>query len=192
MSENKYNNSKIYLIKCRLDDNLIYVGSTVQKLNDRWNQHKQRTNKEKYNNILLYLKMREIGVDFFFIELYKNINCDCKEVLNNIEGEIIRMLGTLNKRIEGRTIKEYRNDNKTIIKEKREQNKEKIKDYYVNNKEKFKDYYENNKEKNKHKMSIYYTCNICNCGFRTNEISRHSRTKKHIKNIILNNEENYI
>ncbi len=30
MSENKYNNSKIYSIKCKEDNNLIYVGSTIK------------------------------------------------------------------------------------------------------------------------------------------------------------------
>ena len=47
MSENKYNNSKIYLIKCKLDNNLIYVGSTVKTLYDRWNQHKKTAQKKQ-------------------------------------------------------------------------------------------------------------------------------------------------
>ena len=33
---NKYNNGKIYTIRCRDDNNLIYVGSTVQPLYKRW------------------------------------------------------------------------------------------------------------------------------------------------------------
>ena len=39
---NKYNNGKIYTIRCRLDDNLIYVGSTMQPLHKRWCTHKSR------------------------------------------------------------------------------------------------------------------------------------------------------
>ena len=58
MSENKYNNSKIYLIKCRLDNILIYVGSTVQTLKQRWNEHKTRykIESDKEYNKLLYIK----------------------------------------------------------------------------------------------------------------------------------------
>ena len=55
MSENKYNNSKIYLIKCRLDNNLIYVGSTVRPLYDRWNQHKKLHKKTIIRNIDYYI-----------------------------------------------------------------------------------------------------------------------------------------
>ena len=64
---NKYNNGKIYTIRCRDDNNnnnnLIYVGSTVQPLYKRWHQHKTTYNKEndKQYNKLLYIKMRELG-----------------------------------------------------------------------------------------------------------------------------------
>ena len=75
MSENKYNNSKIYLIKCRLDNNLIYVGSTIKHLYERWNQHLYRAHKINHSNKnLLYNKMNEIGINYFYIELYKQLN----------------------------------------------------------------------------------------------------------------------
>ena len=115
---NKYNNGKIYTIRCREDNNLIYVGSTVQPLYKRWHQHKKIYNKEndKAYNKLLYIKMREIGFDSFYIELYENFNCDNIEQLLKREGEVIREIGTLNKKIEGRTNKEYKkqyyNENK--------------------------------------------------------------------------------
>ena len=118
---NKYNNSKIYTIRCRDDTNLIYVGSTTQLLYKRWYEHKKRFNNENNNkeyNKLLYVKMRELGINNFYIELYENINCECKEQLTRKEGEIIRQLGTLNKNVAGRTNKEYYNDNKDKIKEK--------------------------------------------------------------------------
>ncbi len=31
--------------------------------------------------------MHEIGVEWFYIELYKYINCDCKEEIKKMEGE---------------------------------------------------------------------------------------------------------
>ncbi len=75
---NKYNNGKIYTIRCREENNLIYVGSTVQPLYKRWYQHKTTYNNEnsKEYNKLLYTKMRELGIDKFYIELYENFNCE--------------------------------------------------------------------------------------------------------------------
>ena len=31
-----YENAKIYTIRCKTDENLIYVGSTTQTLSQRW------------------------------------------------------------------------------------------------------------------------------------------------------------
>ena len=36
----KYKNGKIYTIRYKNDDSLIYVGSTCQPLYKRWSQHK--------------------------------------------------------------------------------------------------------------------------------------------------------
>ncbi len=229
MSENKYNNSKIYLIKCRLDNNLIYVGSTVHSLNKRWKEHKNAAIYYKKKN-LLHKKMNELGHKYFNIELIINYPCENKEELFKLEGEYIKKLSTLNKKIEGRKIKEYREDNRELIKEKnkeyreqnkelikeknneyREQNKEKIKEYREQNKIKIyeqqkeyriinkyvrnkicKDYYYDNKDKILLNKSTPYTCNVCNCTFRTGEKSRHFKTQKHMKNINSNHEENYI
>ena len=152
-SDNKYNNGKIYTIRCTDNNNLIYVGSTTQPLYKRWYEHKQIYNKEgKQYNKLLYSKMRELGVDKFFIELYENFKCENIEQLHKKEGEIIRQIATLNKKIEGRTFKEYYKDNKEKIKQYKEDNKEKIKE---NNKE----YRDNNKEKIKETRKEYYLKN---------------------------------
>ncbi len=43
----KYKNGKIYTIRYKNDDSLIYVGSTVQPLFKRWYQHKACLNNEK-------------------------------------------------------------------------------------------------------------------------------------------------
>jgi hypothetical protein len=58
----KYKNGKIYTIRYKNDDPLIYVGSTVQPLFKRWYQHKQILNNKKYNNILLYKNILMIGI----------------------------------------------------------------------------------------------------------------------------------
>ena len=128
---NKYNNGKIYTLRSETDNNLIYVGSTVQPLYKRWNAHKSIICNEnnKLYNLLFYTKVREIGLQHFYIELYEDYSCQNKEQLNKREGEIIREIATLNKRIEGRTPKEW------IV-----TNKNKLKQYN-------KDFYETNKEK---------------------------------------------
>ena len=110
----KYKNGKIYTIRCKNDDSLIYVGSTVQPLFKRWFEHKSKANNKKYEtyNKLLYQKIRETNIEDWYIELYEEFSCENKEQLNKREGQIIREIGTLNKQIAGRTSKEYIEDNK--------------------------------------------------------------------------------
>ena len=47
MTDNKYNTGKIYTIRNKNDDNLIYVASTIQPLHKRFFEHKQTANNEK-------------------------------------------------------------------------------------------------------------------------------------------------
>ncbi len=163
---NKYNNGKIYTVRCHDNNDLIYVGSTIQPLHKRWCDHKLncRSDTNKEYNKMLYVKMREVGIEKFYIELYEEYPCERKEQLNRKEGEIIRLIGTLNKAIAGRTQKEYEHENKANIQETktkyREKNKEHIilnkKIYYENNKDKMKEHYEKNKEHIKQKQREYY------------------------------------
>jgi hypothetical protein len=147
----KYKNGKIYTIRYKNDDSLIYVGSTVQQLFKRWHQHKSRVNNEVYNT-LVYIKIRETNIEDWYIELYEEFSCENKEQLNKREGEIIREIGTLNKLIAGRTPKEYVEDNK-----------DKIKEWFIDNKDKMKQYYKEYREKNKDKLlekkKEYYEAN---------------------------------
>jgi hypothetical protein len=163
---NKYENGKIYTIRCNDDNSLIYVGSTIQPLYKRWNDHKKRCRQESHKeyNKLVYMKMRELGMHKFYIELYEEYPCENKQQLNRKEGQIIRLIGTLNKAIAGRTQKEWELENKSKIQETktvyREKNKEHIKlirkVYYENNKEKMKEHYEKNKEYFKQKQRENY------------------------------------
>ena len=79
----KYKNGKIYTIRYKNDDSLIYVGSTVQPLFKRWHQHKSNVNNETHKsyNMLLYHKIRETNIEDFHIELYENFPCTSKEEL---------------------------------------------------------------------------------------------------------------
>ena len=73
----------------------------------------------------------------WYIELYEDFSCERKEQLEKSVGEIIRLIGTLNKLIPGS--REDKNDNKEYSKQHYKQNKEKIQEYY---KEYSKQYYE--------------------------------------------------
>ncbi len=143
MSENnlRYQNGKIYTIRYKDDDDLIYVGSTIQPLYKRWFTHKNKclNEKDKAYNILLYRKIRETNnINDWYIELYEDYPTSNKENLLKREGEVIREIGTLNKNIAGRTNKEF------------------CKQYYNDNKESFKQYRDNNKEKMKYYNKKYY------------------------------------
>ena len=158
MSEERYKNGKIYTIRYRGDDSLIYVGSTCLPLYKRWHSHKSTCFSENSKcHLYIYTKIRETN-DFnnWYIELYEEYPCENKEQLLKREGEIIREIGTLNSLIAGRTKKEWTEENKEkVSKQKKqwaEENKEKVS-------EKLKQYRTDNKEKLSEHMKQYYNEN---------------------------------
>ena len=164
MSEERYKNGKIYTIRYKNDDNLIYVGSTCLQLHKRFYNHKNRcfNERDKEYNKILYKKIRETNnINDWYIELFENFPTENKELLLKREGEIIREIGTLNKRIEGRTTEEK----KEYQKEYQQVNKEKIKEYH--------------KEKDKERSKIKIICS-CGCEVGKKQLKRHQRSNKHI------------
>ncbi len=169
-----YSKSKIYTIRCKLDDTLIYVGATVQQLSVRYAEHKRhnRTSickivKEKFNN----------DWSQFYIELYENFSCNSKEELAKREGEIIRLIGTVNQCIAGRTREEwledhpeYKDTHKLICKSWRDNNQDKIIEYRELNKENRAEY-----DKNRPKVD-------CECGgkYSSSHKARHEKSKIHL------------
>lgn len=139
----RYQRGKIYTIRCYDDDTLIYVGSTIETLSARMSKHRSHK-----CSLCEYVNGNWKN---WYIELYEEYPCNNKQLLEKREGEIIRLIGNINKNIAGRTYKEYRDDNKEEIaeyfKKYREANKEKLKKYREDHKEYFKNYNENNKEK---------------------------------------------
>ena len=83
-------------------------------------------------NMLLHQKMNELGIENFYIELIENYPCESKDQLRAREGHYIREMATLNKRIETRTVEEWKEDNKEYIQEWKKQ-------HYENNKERIKE-----------------------------------------------------
>ena len=102
-----YKNGKIYTIRCKTDTSLIYVGSTTEKLTTRMAKH--RHDSKKPQTLPFYKQIKDWND--WYIELYEDFPCERKDQLEKREGEIIRMIGTLNKLIPG-----SREDNYTIIK----------------------------------------------------------------------------
>ena len=133
-----YQQGKIYTIRCRTDDTLIYVGSTIQSLAVRWGGHNKDSRKESCKNMLLYKTINGNWSDWY-IELHSFYPCNCVQELKRKEGEIIREIGTLNSNIAGRTNNEWIKDNKEHISE---YNKKYKKEYEadINNINKIKEY----------------------------------------------------
>ena len=179
ISKKSYDNGRIYCIRNSISDDL-YIGSTTQSLSKRMQKHRSSMTSERDGNMLIYQKMREIGKEHFYIELYENYPCENIEQLRKREGEVIRELQpTLNKRVENRTLQEWKEQNKDKIKEQikkwheehkeelkeynkkyREENKEVIterkKEHYENNKEHYKVYREEHKNRINNNNKIYY------------------------------------
>ena len=128
-----YKNSKIYAIKSNSTDK-IYIGSTTQKLSKRFSQHKSFFKKNIYHSSSFEMFL----LGDCYIELVELFPCSCKEELLKKEGEIIQKYNDkiVNKKIAGRTKKEYRDLNKEYYNEKN-------KEFRENNKEYFKEYYKN-------------------------------------------------
>ena len=124
-----FTKGKIYKITNDFNDD-VYIGSTCDRLVKRFNSHKREARKENSKNRPLYKLINEVGFERFRIQLIEDFPCNDKYELRQREGHFIRQLGTLNKKIEGRTVKEYYKDNKEKIKETK-------KEYYDKNKEKY-------------------------------------------------------
>jgi hypothetical protein len=144
-----YSKGKIYTIRCRNDDTLIYVGSTIQPLSKRWGGHK--VDSLRYTNMPLYKTINN-DWDNWYIELYENISCENKEQLHKREGEVIRDIGTLNLCIAGRSGKEWYKENT----EKRKMYREK---YRQENPDYFKLYHKENADTIQQKKKQYYQKN---------------------------------
>ena len=172
-----YKNGKIYKITSTETDD-VYVGSTCATLNTRLINHKSafKTGKKRIGtakNILKYADAR--------IELIENFPCETKKELLDREGEIIKNTpNCINTQIQGRTMKQYREDNAEKLKQQsaeyREKNKELIK-------EKYKTWYngEGGKaylEQRKAKINVKVPCSVCNKEYSKSNMSRHMKTHK--------------
>jgi hypothetical protein len=166
----RYKRGKIYTITC--EDGAVYVGSTIQKLNDRLAIHINNDTCSMYQ----YIHNNYDG-DWSKckIELYENYPCKNKKVLDRKEGEITLLIGTINKLIAGRTRDEYekyrKEDKKIYRKEHCIKNAEHYKKYR-------KEYYEKNKQEITEKLKQIIDCD-CGGFCRRYNLARHKKSKIH-------------
>ena len=126
---NKYENAKVYCILNLIDDD-VYVGSTCQTLSQRMTKHRHNT-KSRPDAMKITQKMRDQGIENFYIKLLEEYPCENKEQLMKKEGEWIRNISTLNDKVMGRThaewMKKWREENKEqYLETKREYRKNNI------------------------------------------------------------------
>jgi hypothetical protein len=200
MEDERYRRGQIYTIRNIKDDTMIYVGSTIDGLSKRFYKHKMECKSEQSKITLHKLIINNDWSDWY-IELYEMYPCNNKKELERREGQVIREIGTINKNIAGRTIKEWCEDNndklKKYYKEWYNDNKEEIsqksKEYYNNNKEekleyqkkytennfnKIKEYHKEWREKNIDKIKEKVCCGICGSFVCNSGLKRHQQTKK--------------
>jgi hypothetical protein len=156
-----YSKGKIYCIRSFQTDD-VYVGSTIQTLAQRLGKHRDHyksylKGKKNYVSSFELLKY-----DDYYIELITLYPCSCKAELEAEEGHYIRDWDCVNKRIAGRTKKQWNIDNSDKI-------KKQIKQYYIDNIDKKKEY-----------DKIRITC-ICSCNITRINLKRHLKSKKHKK-----------
>ena len=147
-----FQNGKIYCIRNNTTDD-IYIGSTYQPLSKRMAFHRNSSKSTTKQHYKIYQEMNKLGIENFYIELVEGYPCENNDQLRAREGHFIREMGTLNGRIEGRSKKQFYQDNKEEIKERvrnfTKANKERISAYK-------KKYDENNKEAIAHNKAEYY------------------------------------
>ena len=138
-----YKNGKIYTIRSPSTDK-VYIGSTTTPLSKRFSKHKCQyniyVNPEKRTLYMTSYDILKHGDAY--IELLELYPCNSKEELTQREGQLMRSTeNCCNKRIEGRTRKEYKDEpeHKEIAKEYVKANKDKIdqtkRAYYERNKD---------------------------------------------------------
>jgi len=191
-----YSKGKIYIIKSPNTEK-VYIGSTIQPLNERFSKHlySYKTiskNGETSRQIIEYGDA--------YIELIEEYPCENVEQLRKREGEIAKSTENIvNRLIAGRTKKEYYEEHKEYLDNKKREwekkNYEKIKEkrntpegkerkrisdkkYRDKNIDKIKEYdrkrTKKSQERNKQKIT-------CRCGLILTKgyIAAHRKTKKH-------------
>jgi group I intron endonuclease len=169
-----YRNSKIYIIRNNIDGEL-YVGSSTQPLSKRMGEHRSMAKSGNYDSRQLYKHMRHLGCENFYIELHEKFPCNSREELCKREGEVIRLIGTLNNRMAGRTPCEsqanyYKRNIETV--------KESQKRWKESNPDRYREYQKQYQTGYSDRRNEKTTCENCRSVVSKYTIKRHQQSKK--------------
>jgi hypothetical protein len=189
-----YQDSKIYKIFSNMDSSICYVGSTTNiNLSRRMAKHRDHYKQWKEGKITKTTSFdlfEQFGVENCIIELIELFPCNSKDELSKKEGEYIRLLNCVNRKIQGRTKKEYYEDNKERRHNNYINNMEKIKEYRFINKDRRSEYNKQYRQDNlkqiserqqkqrQEKNKIKVTCG-CGSIITIDAKTRHEKTMKH-------------
>jgi len=163
-----YTNAKIYALRSHKTEE-IYIGSTCNDFYKRMGQHKSDY---KHREVRPYYTAFELlKYDDCYIELIKECPCETKEQLKKEEGEIIRSMECVNKRIEDRDKKEWRDKHKERLIMYRQDRKEHYDKLNIEWREKNPNYH---KEWKRQK----WICEVCNKSLSRGNKDRHLKTHK--------------
>lgn len=182
-----YQKAKIYKI-VSIETDVVYIGSTCSTLKKRFCSHKSafKTDKIRIGTVKDILKYSNAC-----IELIEEYPCNTKRELLDREGEIIKQYpNCVNTQIQGRTMKQYREDNKEKLKTQGKEYREKNKDLL---KQKYSEWYKSDKGKEYHKnnkarRNVKVLCPKCNKKYSKSNLSRHVKTH-HINQIVEHHKE---
>jgi len=108
-----YQNSKIYKIYSLSNEELVYFGSTTQRLSQRKAEHVKDSKKEHYNGSSKII----INNGNWKMELIQDYPCLNRLELETLEGDYIKNNKCINIMIPARTKKQYRDANRDKIRE---------------------------------------------------------------------------
>ena len=187
---NKYANGKIYKVT-DIGYNKCYYGSTCSTLSTRMSAHKNSYSRYLTGNCRgcsVFSLFEVYGIENCKIELVKLFTTSSKIQLEAEEGLYIQNNECINKNTSGKFQKLGK---KEYFKQYHIENKNKKIERITDNPQYYKDYYEKNKEKyqarNLARKKIFVHCDICDCDLSQKAYICHTRTPKHLNNILLKN-----
>jgi hypothetical protein len=142
-----YSKGKIYKVEPNVDheQNEIYIGSTTKEyLSQRMATHKgdyARWKNDKRGKVMIFDLFDKYGSNNCDIILIENYVASSKDDLFSREKHFIQSLACINKYIPGRTLEEYKKENKNMLNE-----KERLRNLTMERTTYMKERYENDRE----------------------------------------------
>lgn len=176
-----YKNGKIYVIKSNETEN-VYIGSTCSSLTKRMSSHKsdykRRLKGDKFKSSHSYEILKYADA---YIELIENFECKTKRELLDREGVVTKNIpNCVNITIQGRTMKQYREDNVEKLKQQSKEYREKNKDMLREKQKKWRkgDGYKKYREKVKAMPKVSVNCPKCNKPVLKSSMWLHKQSEK--------------